>query len=84
MLLHMSSGVVSWYSKKQKIVALSSTEAEYTATSMEAGESIWLRMLLVALFGQELELTIIICDNESYIKLSENPMLHDRSKHIDI
>jgi hypothetical protein len=80
----LGSGVVSWFSRKQKSVALSSAEAEYMAASMAACEAIWLRKLLVALFGQELEPTIIHCDNQSGIKLSENPVFHDRSKHIDI
>jgi hypothetical protein len=52
--------------------------------SMAACEAIWLQKLLVSLFGQELEPTIIHCDNQSGIKLSENPVFHDRSKHIDI
>jgi hypothetical protein len=47
-------------------------------------EAIWLRKLLVGLFGQELFPTVIHCDNQSCIKLSENPVFHDRSKHIDI
>ena len=47
-------------------------------------EAIWLQKLLVVLFGQKVETTMIHCDNQSCIKLSENPMFHDRSKHIDI
>jgi hypothetical protein len=51
---------------------------------MAASQAIWLCTLLVGLFGQELSLTIIHCDNHSCIKLSENPVFHDRSKHIEI
>jgi hypothetical protein len=40
--------------------------------------------MLVGLFGQEFPLTVIHCDNESCIKLSENPVFHDRSTHIEI
>ncbi|KAH9292825.1 hypothetical protein KI387_042000, partial [Taxus chinensis] len=80
----LGSGVVSWFSRKQKSVALSSSEAEYIAASMATCEAIWLRKLLVALFGQKVETTVIHCDNQSCIKLSENPVFHDRSKHIDI
>jgi hypothetical protein len=47
-------------------------------------EAIWLRKLLIGLFGEELELTLIHCDNQSCIKLSENLVFHDRSKHIEI
>ena len=40
--------------------------------------------ILVGLFGQMMDPTVIYCDNQSCIKLSENPVFHDRSKHIDI
>jgi hypothetical protein len=39
---------------------------------------------LIGLFGQELDATVIHCDNQSFLKLSENPVFHDRSKHIKI
>jgi hypothetical protein len=76
----LGSGVVSWFSRKHKSVALSFVEVEY----MVVCEVVCLRKLLVAFFDQELELTIIHCDNRSCIKLFENPLFHDRSKHIDI
>ena len=75
---------MSWFSRKQKSVALSSTEAEYMASSQASCESLWLRKLMVDLFGQELSPTVIHCDNQSCIKLSENPVFHGRSKHIEI
>ena len=78
------STVVSWYNRKQISMALSSTEAEYMATSQAACEAIWMRMILVGLFGSHLDPIVIHCDNQSCIKLSVNPMFHDRSKHIDI
>ena len=77
-------GVVSWFSRKQKSMVLSSTEATYIETSMVTCEAIWLRQLLVSLFGQKVETIAIHCDNQSCIKLSESPVFHDRSKHIDI
>ena len=80
----LGSAVVSWFNRKQKSVALSLTEAEYMAVSQASCEAIWLRKLLVGLFGQELRPTMIYCDNQSCIKLSENPVFHDRSKHIEI
>ena len=43
-----------------------------------------MRKILVGLFGSHLEPTVIYCDNQSCIKLSANPVFHDRSKHIDI
>jgi hypothetical protein len=54
------------------------------AASLAACEAIWLHKLLMGLFGQKMETTIIHCDNHSCIKLSENPVFHDRSKHIEI
>jgi hypothetical protein len=54
------------------------------AASTMSCEAIWLRKLLAGLFDQELDPTLIYCDNQSCIKLSENPVFHDRSKHIEI
>jgi len=68
----LGSGVVSWFSRKQKSVALSSAEAEYMAASTAACEAIWLRKLLMALVGQEMDATVICCDNQSGIKLYSN------------
>ena len=56
-------GVVSWLNKKKNFVALSSAKAEYIAASMVTCEVIWTRKLLVALFGQKVEATVIHCDN---------------------
>eukprot|EP00253_Pinus_taeda_P025828 PITA_25828 len=75
---------VSWYSRKQRYVALSSAEVEYMAAILAACEAIWMRKILAGLFGSHLEPTMICCDNHSCIKLSTNPVFHDISKHIDI
>jgi hypothetical protein len=80
----LGSGLVSWFSRKQKSVALSSSKAEYMAASQGSCEAIWLCKMLVGLFGQEMPPTVIHCDNQSCIKLSENPVFHDQSKHIEI
>ena len=47
-------------------------------------KQVWLRKLLAGLFGQMLDPTVIHCDNQSYVKLSENLVSHDRSKHVEI
>ena len=75
---------MSWLRRKQKSVSLSSTEAEYIAASQASCEAIWLHKMLVGLFDLELRPTVIHCDNQSCIKLTENPVFHDRSKHIEI
>eukprot|EP00253_Pinus_taeda_P002065 PITA_02065 len=69
---------------KQQSVALSSAEVEYMAASLASCEAIWLRKMLFGLFGQPLRPSVIYCDNQSCIKLTENPVFHDRSKHIGI
>jgi hypothetical protein len=65
-------------------VALSSVEEEYMAGSQVSCEAICMRNILVGLFGSNLYLIVIHCDNQSCIKFSINPVFHDRSKHIDI
>eukprot|EP00253_Pinus_taeda_P023629 PITA_23629 len=80
----LGSAVVSWFSRKQQSVALSSAEAEYMAASLASCEAISLRKMLFGLFGQPLRPLVIYCDNQSCIKLTENPVFHDRSKHIGI
>ena len=80
----IGSTIFSWYNRKQRSVALSSTEAEYMAASQAACEAISMRKILVGLFGSHLDPTVIHCDNHSCIKLSINLVFHDRSKHIVI
>ena len=63
---------------------MSSTETEYIAASQASCEALWLRKLMVDLFDMELSPTVIQCDNQSCIKLSENLVFHDRSKHNEI
>ena len=79
-----SSAMVSWSSRKQGSVALSTAEAEYISASDASREAIWLRKLLSDLFDSSLEPVVIHCDNHSCVKLSKNPVFHDRSKHIEM
>jgi hypothetical protein len=65
-------------------VALSTAKAEYIALCVAVYEAMWLRKLLVELFGHEMDSTIIHCDNQSCVKLSNNPVFHNKSKHIEI
>eukprot|EP00253_Pinus_taeda_P012120 PITA_12120 len=80
----LALAVVLWFSRKKKSVSLSSSEAKYMAANQASCEAIWLRKLLYGLFDQELRPTVIHCDNQSCIKVMENPMFHGRPKHIDI
>ena len=80
----LGSAMISWSSRKQGSIAQSTAEEEYIVTSAASKEAVWLRKLLSDLFSVEPEPTIIHCDNQSCIKLSENPMFHDRSKDIEM
>nr|GEV66681.1 retrovirus-related Pol polyprotein from transposon TNT 1-94 [Tanacetum cinerariifolium] len=80
----LSSTVVSWSSKKQATVALSTTEAEYVAAATTACQAIWLRKVFGELGEEQIEATEIMCDNKSVVMLTRNPVLHARSKHIKI
>jgi hypothetical protein len=80
----LSFSTMSWASRKQKSVALNTAEAEYIAACDACTEAVWLRKLVSGLSDQVLNSTVIYCDDQSYVKLSENPVFHDRSKHIEI
>ena len=80
----MRSGVISWFSRKQSYVALSTAEVEYVAACLASCEAVWLRKLLSNLFDLQLDSTCIHCDNQSCVNFSENPVFHDNSKHIEI
>lgn len=80
----LAGTTVSWESRKQRTVALSSTEAEYMALSESTKEAIHLRNFLLDLgFGALSEITVY-CDNNGARKLAENPVFHSRTKHIDV
>ncbi|KAL9369366.1 hypothetical protein Peur_040565 [Populus x canadensis] len=80
----LGTGAVSWSSKKQPIVTLSTTEAEFVAAASCACQAIWLRRILEEIQFKQQGATSIYCDNSSTIKLSRNLVLHGRSKHIDV
>ncbi|XP_047258076.1 secreted RxLR effector protein 161-like [Capsicum annuum] len=78
------SGAISWLAKKQPIVTLSTTEAKFIVACACACQAIWLRRILDELKFKQSEATKIYCDNDSAIQLSKNPVLRERSKHIDV
>ena len=79
----MAGGAISWLSKKQVIVALSMSEAEYVALSSATQEAVWFRKLLSDLGEPPLSVAIME-DNQGAIAIAKNPILHVRTKHIDI
>jgi len=79
----LSWSLVSWSSKKQNSVALSTAEAKYIATGACCAQLLWMKQTLSD-FGCEFTKIPLMCDNESAIKLANNPVQHSRTKHIDI
>ena len=83
-IFQLGSNPISWCSKQQSTVALSTTEAEYMAACHGLKELIWLSRLVKELFPHLTEIPKLYVDNQSAIRLIKNPELHKRSKHIDI
>jgi len=77
------TNLVTWVSQKQRVVALSSCEAEYIASANAACQGIWLSRVLGGLLGIQAPKVKLLVDNKSAIALSKNPVHHERSKHID-
>uniref|UniRef100_A0A803LCB7 Uncharacterized protein n=2 Tax=Chenopodium quinoa TaxID=63459 RepID=A0A803LCB7_CHEQI len=82
-VFYLGSTAITWSSKKQPVVALSSCEVEYIAASSAVCEALWLRNLLKETGHVQEGPTTIYVDNMSAIKLAKNPVQHGRSKHID-
>jgi hypothetical protein len=74
---------VSWASKKQNSVALSTAEAEYIAAGNCYAQLLWMRQTLRD-FGYKFNKVPLLCDNESAIRMADNPVEHSRTKHIAI
>jgi hypothetical protein len=73
----LGSAMNSWSSRKQGSIAQSTAETKYIVASAANREIVWLRKLLTDLFSAELKPTVIHCDNQSCIKLSEIHVFHD-------
>ena len=82
-LFSFARGVVSWQSKLQKCVALSTTEAKYIAANEAGKELFWLKRFLQEL-GLKQDGYVVNCDSQSAIDLSKNSMYHSRSKRIEV
>lgn len=83
-IFYFGGSPITWESRKQKSVALSSTEAEYMAASEASKEAIYLKRLLAELNASNEDTVTLHIDNQGAQKLAENPVHHKRSKHIDI
>jgi len=82
--MFIGGNLVTWRSKKQKVVALSSAEAEFRGMAKGLCELIWLRRLLSEIgFGSKLRMNLY-CDNKAAIEISHNPVQHHHTEHIEV
>jgi hypothetical protein len=79
----LGRSLVSWSSKKQNLVALSTAEAEYIAAGHCCTQLLWMRQTLRD-YGYNFSKVPLLCDNESAIRMADNPVEHSRTKHIAI
>lgn len=75
---------VSWKSKKQSVVSRSSAEAEYRAMALTTCEVTWLSALLKDLGLKNIPPTVLNCDNKAALAIAANPVLHERTKHVEL
>ena len=79
----LAGASVSWVSKLQTVVTLSTTEAEYMAATQTCKEAIWIQRLLEEL-GHKQEKISMYCDSQSALHIVRNPVFHSRTKHIGV
>ena len=80
----MAGAAVTWKSRKQTCVALSTAEAEYVAMAAAAQEATWIQQLLEDFYYKQTKPTVLHKDNQSAIAIAQNPHCHSKMKHIDI
>ena len=78
------NGAVSWCSKRQPTIALSTTQAEYRAMAMATQENMWIKQLMKDLHQEINHAATLYCDNLSVVRLAENLVFHARTKHVEV
>ena len=79
----LGRSLVSWSSKKQNFIALSTAEAEYIAAGACCAQILYMKQSLLD-YGVVLDRIPLLCDNKSAVKIANNLVQHSRTKHIDI
>ena len=81
---HLWGGnLVTWRSKKQKVVALSSAEVEFRGITKGVCELLWLKRLVEEVMCSAQDTMDLFCDNKAAIAIAHNPVQHDRTKHVE-
>jgi hypothetical protein len=80
----LGANLVSWSAKRQHTVSRSSAEAEYRAVANVVAEACWLRQLLQELHRPVSGATVVLCGNVSYVYMTQNPVHHQHTKHVEI
>ena len=80
---YLDNNLISWFSKKQNSISLSTTEAEYIAAGSCCTQLLWMKQMLED-YSIVQNTLIVYCDNTSTINISKNLVQHSRTKHIDI
>ena len=83
-IIFLGNNPISWRTRKQKVVARSSTEAEYRALATVASDMAWIQSLLNELGVKLRDTPLLLCDNIGATQLSLNPVMHSKMKHIAI
>ncbi|WJX67886.1 hypothetical protein P8452_52313 [Trifolium repens] len=79
----LGNNLISWFSKKQNSMALSTAEAEYIAAGSSCSQLLWMKQILSE-YNVKQDVITLYCDNLSAINISKNPIQHNMTKHIDI
>ena len=80
----MNGGAISWSSKKQSLVTLSTAESEYVAATYTTKEALWLQQIIGEVFQPLDKLVTLYSDSQSAIALTKDGSYHAQTKHIDI
>ena len=83
-LLLLGGAPISWKTKKQSVVSRSSAEAEFRAMASTVSEILWMRWLLNELDINPTSPTPLFCDNQAARHIANNPVFHERTKHVEI